>query len=352
MSVRVTPLDARTDVRGSSFGVEVPFASIGECHVATMRPGSVRGNHFHRHRRELLVVLYSDRWTLLWDEGENTNVESRTFEGAGAVLMEADPLCAHAVRNDGSRELQIFVLGDTRDADTFPRILTKPLTRIAGIDGCRGGWLAVIKDGDALEVRMVSSEEELVTLFASCLIVAIDIPIGLSERGPRSCDHHARRFLGRRASSVFPAPLRPLIAVRDYIEANRMSHQLQRRGVSKQGFAIVPKVEQIDRILQRHHELRGRVYEVHPEVSFAMWNGGEAIAASKRTPEGLAARRALASAHFGAEIVATVPRGAHEDDLLDALAALWTAERIATGRARELGDAHIDVTGLPMRIVY
>jgi len=28
------------------------------------------------------------------------------------------------------------------------------------------------------------------------------------------------------------------------------------------------------------------------------------------------------------------------------------AERILEGRARELGDAHMDQTGLPMRIVY
>jgi predicted RNase H-like nuclease len=51
-------------------------------------------------------------------------------------------------------------------------------------------------------------------------------------------------------------------------------------------------------------------------------------------------------------ISAKVPRGAQEDDLLDAFAALWTAERIHDGVAQTLGDAHADRTGLPMRIVY
>lgn len=349
MAVFVTPLAARTDLRGSSFGVEIPFASVGECHVATIRPGAVRGNHFHLKRREVLIVLFADRWTLLWDDGEGTPVQSRAFEGSGAVLMDADPLCAHAVRNDGARDLQIFVLGDTREADTHPRVLAQPVTRIAGVDGCRRGWMAVVKDGASIEPRLCASDEELLQLFESCAVVAIDVPIGLAEGGPRACDHHARRFLGRRAGSVFPAPLRPLLALRDYAEANRVSNRLQQRGISKQGWAIVPKVEQVDRLLQRHRELRPRVYEVHPEVSFAYWNNGAALE-PKRSPLGLESRRALVRAHFGE--LPPVPRGAREDDLLDAFAALWTAERILAGRAQTLGDAHADLTGLPMRIVY
>lgn len=342
MSVRVTPLEGRSDIRGTSFGVDVPFASIGECHVATVRPGAIRGNHFHRTRRELLVVLYSDRWTLLWDEGEGSPVQSRAFEGEGAVLMEAEPLCAHAVRNDGARDLQIMSLGDTRDADTFPRVLAEPVRRIAGLDGCRRGWVAVVKDGESIETRLCTNDDELLALFRGCAVVAIDVPIGLAEREPRSCDHHARRFLGRRSSSVFPAPIRPHLTARDYEEAKR------HRGLSIQSWAIVPKVQQIDRILQRHRELRGRVYEVHPEVSFAYWNS--APLESKRSAAGLAARRALVSGQFGE--VPPVPRGAREDDLLDAFAALWTAERILAGKAQTLGDARADLTGLPMRIVY
>lgn len=326
----------------------MPFSDVGECHLATVRPGAVRGNHYHPRRREVLAVLYSDRWTLLWDDGEGTPVQSRTFEGSGAVLMDADPLCAHAVRNDGAADLQLFALGDVSD-ETFRRELTPPLTRIAGVDGCRAGWLAVVKDGERIETRVLHSDEELLALFAECLIVAIDIPIGLTSEGPRACDRHARRHLGARASSVFPAPIRPLLAVREYVEANRLSRELQKRGVSKQAWGIVPKIVQVDRLLQRQHELRGRVYEVHPEVSFTAWNR-EPLPASKHADEGMAARRTLVTAQFGA--LPPVPRGASEDDLLDAFAALWSAERIARGEHGILGDGHADVTGLPMRIVY
>ncbi|HJQ39203.1 MAG TPA: DUF429 domain-containing protein [Thermoanaerobaculia bacterium] len=326
MSVRVTP----------------------EPHAETLRSGMVRGNYFHRIARESVVVLYTDRWTLLFDSGEGTAVETQAFSGSGAVRIEIDPLSAHAIRNDGSAELHLVVTGNANDRE--PRVLVEPLTRIAGVDGTRRGWVAMIKEGEALESRLLTSDEELLALFQSCAVVAIDTPIGLAEAGPRSCDHHARRFLGKRASSVFPAPLRPLLALRDYAEANRVACDLQKRGISKQAWAIVPKVAQIDRLLQRHRHLRGRVYEVHPEVSFAAWNEHEPMAASKHSKKGLAARRALAEAHFGS--LPPVPKHAGENDALDALAALWTAERILAGRARELGDARADLTGLPMRIVY
>jgi|GEM_PF-91876 len=349
MSVRVISLEARTDARGSSFPVELPF-DIRECHVATIHPGAVRGNHFHTQRREVLVVMYRDRWTLLWDEGEATPAQSRAFEGVGAAVLEADPFCAHAVRNDGAHDLHIVSLGDVRATDTFPRVLAQPLTRIAGIDGCRAGWIVVVKNGGELETRILSSDEDLVALFAQCAVVAIDIPIGLADAGARACDVHARTRLGKRASSVFPAPLRPLIRLQDYVEANRLARELQGKGISKQGFMLYAKVAQIDRVLQRHRELRGRVYEIHPEVSFTMWNDGTPVEASKHSREGIEARRALAMRHFG--LVPDAPRGAREDDLLDAMAALWTAERIAAGRAQELGDMHVDLTGLPMRIVY
>jgi hypothetical protein len=46
-------------------------------------------------------------------------------------------------------------------------------------------------------------------------IVAVDIPIGLNEEyeaGGRFCDREARKCLRGRASSVFPAPVRPVLA--------------------------------------------------------------------------------------------------------------------------------------------
>jgi predicted RNase H-like nuclease len=66
----------------------------------------------------------------------------------------------------------------------------------------------------------------------------------------------------------------------------------------------------------------------------------------------------LAEEWLGADIL-TRARGSYlkkhlaDDDVLDAIAGLWTAHRIAAGTAKTLPDrAPRDSTGLPMEIVY
>ena len=54
-------------------------------------------------------------------------------------------------------------------------------------------------------------------------VVAIDMPIGLSDDGARACDVAARRLLGRAGSSVFPTPVRAVLATDDYAEARAVS---------------------------------------------------------------------------------------------------------------------------------
>lgn len=348
MPVRITPLEARDDARGSSFNVLLPFVESRECHVATLRPGHVRGNHFHREGIELLVVLHRDRWSLHWDDGPDTPQQSRVFEGAGAVEVAIDAPCAHAVRNDGAVELQLVSLSDRRP-ETERRWLVDPAPRIAGVDGCKGGWVAVVKDGDGIRARILATSAELHALFDQCVVVAIDVPIGLAESGRRACDHHARKHLPGRTSCVFNAPIRPVLEASTYDEARKIA------AMSIQTFEITKKVRQVDELLQTHHELRGRVFEVHPEVSFAMWNGGTPLT-TKKDAMGRETRRQLVAAHFGeaaldAALAATHKR-AKLDDVLDAFAALWTAERIDNRQHGTLGDGHVDATGLAMRIVY
>lgn len=66
-----------------------------------------------------------------------------------------------------------------------------------GIDGCRGGWVAALSrsanNRPAFQVGAWLSA--LLTGLADDALVAIDVPIGLPEAGPRCCDLAARAFL-------------------------------------------------------------------------------------------------------------------------------------------------------------
>lgn len=57
------------------------------------------------------------------------------------------------------------------------------MAKLAGVDGCRGGWVVVMGDdwppASAIEVRVCGTFQEVLELTAKCQAVAIDIPIGL-----------------------------------------------------------------------------------------------------------------------------------------------------------------------------
>ncbi len=188
--------------------------------------------------------------------------------------------------------------------------------------------------------------------------LAIDIPIGLTTSGPRDCDLQARKALGKRRSSVFPAPLRAMLRARTYREACNIRYEIERKKISKQTWGIMRKIVEVDAALRRDRSRQDWVHEVHPERCFMAWNGGEPMAHNKKTKDGRAERRTLVESHFGPDAFTSVrsqflKKVAADDDILDAFAALWTAERIVAGRALTLPyPPPLDSEGLRMEMVY
>lgn len=232
---------------------------------------------------------------------------------------------------------------------------------LAGVDGCKAGWVAALADtaGGPLRVSVFPDAAALAAALADAVIIGVDVPIGLTDAGPRACDAAARRLLGRpRASSVFPAPVRPILHAATRADADRLHRAADGRGIGPHAWNIVPKIREWDALLRRRAALRSRVYEVHPEAAFAALNGGAAIAAPKRGREGHALRRRLLRQVYGerpvAAALAALPRcDARPDDVLDALAVLWSAARIRRGEAVSLpAPPETDGAGLPMAIWY
>lgn len=168
-------------------------------------------------------------------------------------------------------------------------------------------------------------------------IIAVDIPIGLMDVGSRTCDQRAREYLKpHRSASVFSAPLRDMLTARSHAEASAMRRKLEGKGMSIQAFAITAKIREVDSVLQRRVE-PVNVYEVHPEVSFARLNGGAPIEYSKKTAAGRQFRSTLLEQAFPGTLSRPLNAGnrsrAASDDVIDSLAALWSASRIASGSA-------------------
>lgn len=226
----------------------------------------------------------------------------------------------------------------------------------AGADGCPAGWIVVTATAASpklkvLDVRVVPNFAALLESTSACAAVAVDIPIALSEDGRRRADFEARRRIGPRGSSVFPAPPRFVLETADYEKANALSKARYGRGLQRQTFNILPKITEADACMTP--ALQCRVVESHPEVSFSAL-AGRHLAQPKRKPAGRAERLQILETAFGqAAHHLSPPRGAAWDDLLDACVLAWTASHLADGTAVYLpAEPEFDSRGLRMQIVY
>ena len=225
---------------------------------------------------------------------------------------------------------------------------------LAGVDGCRDGWLCIEERNGRLAGHVFKSLANLLDALPTAEVVAIDIPIGLPEQGRRDCDTAARKALSpNRTSSVFPTPVLGVLQETYYPTANLKHRDIDGRGLSRQAFAILPKIRDANLLLQPKPALQHKIREVHPEVSFAFWNWGVPMQHRKSSREGQREREMLIDAEWPGKrqsILDTLPGKFGCDDLNDAFAALWTARRIANGTARILGSQSIDKYGLRMEM--
>lgn len=230
-----------------------------------------------------------------------------------------------------------------------------------GVDGAKTGWIAVWWENDTLQHGFYDSPRVLVEAHRDARVIAVDIPIGLPERGRRRADTEARQFVGgRRACSIFSSPIRPILNATSQADASRRHREIDGRGFGAQAFAILSKIRDWDELLQADARVRAVVREIHPEVSFSALNGGrgKGLLSKKKSKEGAAIRMQLLSPQFGTEHLERLLQSmthaqAAKDDVLDALVALWSAERIAQGVSISLPTSiDSDATGLPTAIWY
>jgi len=232
-------------------------------------------------------------------------------------------------------------------------------TLLAGADSCRDGWIVVQEDIDAASItwRVFPDLQSILEQPSPPALLTLDIPIGLPDQGPRACDLAARVLLRRgRASSVFPAPIRPVLAATSHQEASAIRSATEGKRLSIQSWAIIPKIRAVDDYLRGEPSVRSRVREVHPEVCFYCLAGGQPMASAKKTAAGREERMVLLSEAFGNPVERAMSGlrelGCAADDLLDAFVALWTARRIHAGQAVTLpATPPRDSCGLSMEMV-
>jgi predicted RNase H-like nuclease len=219
---------------------------------------------------------------------------------------------------------------------------------VLGVDGWRGAWVGARLDGRTVTLLALPDVAAVLEV-PDVDVVAIDMPIGLSDDGARACDVAARRRLGRAGSSVFPAPLRSVLEAPDYLDACRRSVEASGKALSRQAWNLVPAIRALDDALG--DPPLEKVVEVHPELAFRALD--PSVTDPKVTARGTMQRLCALRRVMDVEAaLAAAPPGVPMVDALDACAAAWSARRLADGVAESVGDRHRDARGRPMRISW
>ena len=205
-----------------------------------------------------------------------------------------------------------------------------------GIDACRTGWVAVVLETDApVRALVAATLAEIAGAVPGAQGFGVDIPIGLPSAGRRLADVEARTLVGPRRNSVFFTPVRAALLAQTHAEATRISHELTGQGISRQAYALGPKLLECERW---RGEVDVPVWEVHPEVSFTLLLG-QPPRSSKKTWDGMVQRReALAAAGIHLDRLGPAGRQAAVDDVLDAAVVAWSVQRLLVGEGHSLPD--------------
>lgn len=208
--------------------------------------------------------------------------------------------------------------------------------KVAGVDGTKGGWVAVVlDDGRFVADQLLSPVETDFSEVGDVAVITIDVPIGF---GPRKADAAARAFLTGAASTVFTTPSQAILKT-------PFGPGL---GVSAQAHALGRRILYVTELARSDP----RICEIHPEVSFRAMNDGQPLRHPKKSAGGTLERIEILRQH-GIELdrldsAALLPL----DDVLDAAAAAWSAHRVSTGMAQSLPEPPEMVEGYPVAIWY
>jgi predicted RNase H-like nuclease len=235
--------------------------------------------------------------------------------------------------------------------------------RFVGVDGCANGWVAVSLTDEQCEVSFFQTIGLLWDTFGQeTTLMLIDMPIGLPTGGDqreRMCDVMAKRYLGKRGSSIFPAPCRELLQPIPYKDANDRTRKLIGKGLSKQTFNLLPKIHELDTFLQHNPSIWNKIHESHPELLYQVLAGSRSLH-SKKDATGVMQRLDLLSSFIDVtgQLLPAIRKsssqmkGVKPDDLLDACVMAVIARLSSQQGLESVSEIRqFDAIGLPMEIV-
>lgn len=186
----------------------------------------------------------------------------------------------------------------------------------------------------------------------------IDITIGLAdsrEEAAHRPENAARKILKGKSSSIFPVPFRSVARANTVAEAWNISKALN-AGANYMTMGIRDAVNEIDIFLQENETWKNVLYESHPEVCFALLNGGNPVMEKKSEEQGIEKRLEILE-KYGIDRVDVTQHPLftkYRDDVVDAVCLALVGKFAVEGNSATIpieDEIKADATGLKMQMI-
>lgn len=230
--------------------------------------------------------------------------------------------------------------------------------KIVGIDGCDGGWMIAMLSNSRLSIERYNSIDDVLAAHKTADKFIIDIPIGLADSKEEAAyrpDNAARKILKGKSSSLFPVPFRSVARAKTVAEAWNISKALN-AGANYMTMGIREAVNKIDIFLQENEAWKNVLCESHPEVCFALLNGGNPIMEKKSEEQGIEKRLEILE-KYGIDRMPVTKHplfAKYSDDVVDAVCLALIGRFAVEGKSATIpneDEIKTDSTGLKMQMI-
>ncbi len=87
---------------------------ISDIHMVSMKPGAIRGNHYHLHKTENIFIIGSTCRVLAIDNNTKEK-EEKIIEDNDKILFIIPPDVTHAIENIGNDVSYLFCFSHVKD---------------------------------------------------------------------------------------------------------------------------------------------------------------------------------------------------------------------------------------------
>ncbi len=93
---------------------DIKSGIISDIHMVSMKPGAVRGNHYHVHKTENILIIGSTCRVLVVDNNTKEK-EEKIVENGDKKLFVISPDVTHAIENIGNEVSYLFCFSNVNE---------------------------------------------------------------------------------------------------------------------------------------------------------------------------------------------------------------------------------------------